>query len=113
MPCCIDVEFDSYGKVTWSVEMELLQLSRLFNLRWAGAKGDGSKAPIKSLIKIKDSRFVYKDAHYKLLVVVEETQPQALDKVVSSSGQSSETNSCSSKEVCHKFEGDSKSIRQH
>jgi len=33
----------------------------------------GSKAPIKSLIPIKDSRFVYKDADNKSLVVVEGT----------------------------------------
>jgi len=34
-----------------------------------------SQAPIKSLIQIKDSRFVYKDADNKSLVVVEGTQP--------------------------------------
>ena len=70
------------------------------------------KAPIKSLIQMKDSRFVYKDADNKLLVVVEGMQP--LDKAVSSNGQSSVTNSYSC-EVCHKFWGDSKSImmQQH
>jgi len=81
-----------------------------FDLRWAGSKGDGSKVPIKSLIQIKDSRFVYKDADNKLLVVVE--WMQSLDKVVTSSGQSSLTNSYSC-EVCHKFQGDSKSMWQH
>jgi len=88
--------------------LESLQL--LLNLRWAGAKGDGSKAPIKSLIQIKNLRFVCKDADNKLLVVVEGTQP--LDTLVSSSGQSSVTNSYSC-EVCHKFQGDNKSMRQH
>ena len=70
----------------------------------------GSKAPIKSLIQIKDSRFVCKDADNKLLVVVEGTQP--LDKAFSSSGQSSVTKSYPC-EVCHKFQGESKSMRQH
>ena len=88
--------------------MESLQL--FLNLRWAGAKGDGSQAPIKSLTQIKDSRFVYEDDDNTLLVVVECTEP--LNKVVSSSGQSSVTNSYSC-EVCHKFEGDGKSMRQH
>ena len=53
---------------------------------------------------------MYKDADNKLLVVVEGMQP--LDRAVSSSGQSSVTNSYSC-EVCHKFQGDSKSMRQH
>jgi len=69
-----------------------------------------SKSPIKSLIQIEDLRFVYKDADNTLLVVVEGTQP--LDKAVSSSGQNSVTNSYSC-EVCDKFQGDSKSMRQH
>jgi len=53
---------------------------------------------------------VYQDADKKSLVVVEGTQP--LGKATSSSGQSSVTNSYSC-EVCHKFQGDRKSMRQH
>jgi hypothetical protein len=108
VPCCPDVEYESSGKVTWSVELESLKF--LLNLRWISAKGDRSKAPIKSLTQIKDSRFVYQDADNKFLVVVEGTQP--LGKAASSSGQSSVTNSYSC-EVCHKFQGDRKSMRQH
>jgi len=78
VPYCPDIEFDSSGKVTWYVEVESLQLP--LNLRWAGVKGDGSKEPLKSLIQIQDSRFVYEDANRRLLVVVEETQ--SFDKVV-------------------------------
>jgi len=44
MPYCPDVEYDSSVKVTWSVELESLKM--LLNLRWAGVKRDGSKAPI-------------------------------------------------------------------
>jgi len=36
---------------------------------------DGSKAPIKSAMKIKESGFMYEKAVNKLLVEVEGTQP--------------------------------------
>ena len=87
VPCAPHTEYDSSGKVTWSVEVESLQL--LLSLRWAGVQGDGSEASIKSLTQIKDPRFVYTDTDNKLLVVVEGTQP--LSKVVSLSGQNSVT----------------------
>jgi len=108
VPCAPHTEYDSSGKVTWSVEVESLQL--LLSLRWAAVQEDGSQASIKSLTQIKDPRFVYTDTDNKLLVVVEGTQP--LSKVVSSSGQRSVTNSYKC-EVCHKFEGDGKAMRQH
>jgi len=46
VPCCPDVVHEQPGKCTWIVNLHTLQL--LFNLRFAGAKTDGSLALINS-----------------------------------------------------------------
>jgi len=108
VPCCPDVVYEQPGKITWIVDLHTMQL--LLNLRFAGAKTDGSLAPINSFTQIKDLRSVYSDTDGKLLLQVDGTQE--LDKVVVSSQKSDGTTTYEC-EVCHKFQGDSKAIRQH
>jgi len=60
--------------------------------------------------KIKDLRSVYLDTDGKLLLRVDGTQQ--LDNIVESSQQNYGTTTYSC-EVCHKFQGDSKAMRQH
>ena len=81
VPCCPDVVYDQPGKSTWIVDLHTMQLP--LNLRFAGAKTDGSLALIDSFTPIKDHRSVYSDTDGKLLLRVDSTQE--LDKVVVSS----------------------------
>jgi len=104
---CPDVVYEQPGKSTWIVDLHRIQL--LLNLRFAGAKTDGSLA-IVFFTQIKDPRFVYPDTDGKLLIRVDGTQ--ILDKVVVSSQKIDGTTTYEC-EVRHKFQGDSKAMRQH
>jgi len=108
VPCCPDVVYEQLGKSTWIVDLHTVQL--LLNLRFAGAKTDGSLAPINSFTQIKDHRSVYSDTDGKLLLCVDGTQQ--LDKVVVSNQKIDGTTTYEC-EVCHKFQWDSKAMRQH
>jgi len=104
---CPDVLYDEAGKCTWIVDLDTMQL--LLNLQFASAKTDGNNTPINSFTKIKDPRSVYSDTDGKLLLRVDGTQQ--LDKVIDSSQNDGTTTlSC---EVCHKFQGDFKAMRQN
>ena len=86
------------------------QLQLFLNLQIAGAKTDGSLAPINSFTQIKNLRSMYSDTGGKLLLQVDGTQE--LDKAVVPSPKSDSTTTYGCK-VCHKFQGDSKAMRQH
>jgi len=102
VPCCPDVVYEQPRKSTWIVDLHIMQL--FLNLRFDGAKTDGSLALINSFTQIKDLRSVYSNTHGKLLLQVDGTQE--LNKVVMSSQKSDGTTSYECK-VCHKFQGDS------
>ena len=108
VPCWSDVVYEQPGKSTWIVDLHTMQL--LLNLRFAGAKTDGSLALIDSFTPIKDHRSVYSDTDGKLLLRVDSTQE--LDKVVVSSQKIDGTTTYECR-VCHRFQGDSKVMRQH
>jgi len=76
----------------------------LLNLRFAGAKTDGSLASINSFIHIKDPRSVYSDTDGKLLLRTDGTQQ--LDKVVVSSPKIGGTTTYESKVCLEGFQGD-------
>ena len=107
VPCCPDVVYEQPGKSTLILNLHTMQL--FLNLRFAGAKTDGSLAPINSFTQIKDLRSAYSDTDGKLLLQVDGTQK--LDKVVLSSPKSDGTTiyEC---ELCLKSQGDAKT-RQH
>jgi len=97
IPCCPNVVYEQPGKSTWIVDLHTIQL--LLNLRFAGAKTDGSLAPINSFTQIKDPRSVYSDTNGKLLLRVDGTQE--FDKVGSSQKiDGTTTYEC---DVCYKF----------